>query len=205
MRKKIEHQETTSSQDASLALLDAARDIFLNEGIRGLSVRRVAEQAGCTTMAVYSQFKRKDGILRILFDEGFEMLSLAQHAVDAKLENEDKVLAICHTYRATASSYPHHYALMLGQHSGEYSPSKASQSKAMKTLDFLIQSVSMMRSMKNQTRQASEELANALFAFCHGWVSLERAGFLAASQENQRVFEGAVLSLTVGFVEAKRR
>jgi AcrR family transcriptional regulator len=68
------------------ALLNAARNIFVNEGVKGLSVRRVAESAGCTTMAVYSRFKGKAEILGALFDEGFEQLASAQQAVAESLE-----------------------------------------------------------------------------------------------------------------------
>ena len=203
MSKKTQRKDVASNETVGSALLDAAREIFLNEGVKGLSVRRVAEQAGCTTMAVYSQFKGKDGILGALFDEGFDMLSLAQQAVDATLNNEEKVIAICQAYRATASAYPHHYALMLGQHSGVHSPSEASQLKAMATLNFLVETVSIMRSMKNQSAQESDALANALFAFCHGWVSLERTGFLADSRRNQLAFNRAVASLVRGFLKAK--
>jgi AcrR family transcriptional regulator len=182
--------------DAGAALLDSAREIFVSEGVRGLSVRRLADAAGCTTMAVYSRFKGKDGILGALFDEGFEKLAMAQQEIDPKLMNEDRLLAFCRAYRTTAHLYPHHYALMLGHFSGELSPSQESQEKALATLARLTDAVVAMPAMRGR-RVASAEIANRLFAFCHGWVSLERTGFFSDAKNIDKQFDGAVLALLV--------
>lgn len=184
-----------ATSNSSTALLDAARHIFLSEGVKGLSVRRLAAQAGCTTMAVYSSFKGKEEILGALFDEGFEMLSLAQRSVPPSLQNEARVMALCKAYRATAKNYPHHYALMLGQHSGELLPSESSQIKAMNTLALLSDAVASSSHMQGKKRKASMAVANALFALCHGWVSLEKSGVFEGSKKNEHAFESAVLAL----------
>lgn len=183
--------------DISTALLDSARDIFVREGIEGLSVRRLADAAGCTTMAVYSRFKGKDGILGALFDEGFEKLSVAQQTIDPKLTNQDRLLAFCCAYRTIAHAYPHHYALMLGHFSGQLSPSDASQAKALATLERLTDAVVAMSSMRGKTRAKSAEIANRLFAFCHGWVTLEHSGFFGNTKSVDKQFETAVLALLV--------
>jgi AcrR family transcriptional regulator len=196
-KKSVARTPKTSAvtTDAGAALLDAARDIFFDEGVKGLSVRRVAEKAGCTTMAVYSRFNGKEGILSALFDEGFEKLSLAQQAIDPKLENEERLLAFCHAYRDTAHQYPHHYALMMGDFSGTLQPSQDSQAKALATLESLTSAVASMPQITKKNRLASVEVANRLFAFCHGWVSLERMGFFGADQNTDKQFDCAILAL----------
>ena len=181
--------------DPNTKLLDAARDIFVQEGIKGLSIRRVAENAGLTTMAVYSRYKGKDGILTALFDEGFNMLSQAQQAVDPALKNEARLLALCRAYRLTSHTHSHHYALMLGHFSGEVAPSPDSQAKARATLDCLIDAVATMDAFKGKRRSVPVDVANRLFAFCHGWVSLERMGFLGQGLQANRAFDKAVLAL----------
>ncbi len=181
--------------DAGAALLEAARDIFIDEGVKGLSVRRVAEKAGCTTMAVYSRFNGKEGILGALFDEGFEKLTLAQQAIDPRLENEERLLAFCRAYREIAHTYPHHYALMMGDFSGVLSPSQESQAKALASLDRLTSAVAAMPLMKGKKRLASVEIANRLFAFCHGWVSLERMGFFGEDKKMEQQFNDAIRAL----------
>jgi AcrR family transcriptional regulator len=194
-KSKISAFDIPALEDSSAALIDAARDIFINEGVKGLSVRRVAQSAGCTTMAVYSRFKGKDGILGALFDEGFEKLANAQRAIDSKFKNEDRVVAFCRAYRITALENPHHYALMLGQFSGELVPSESSQVKAMATLNYLADAVAGMASMQNKNRLACVETAESLFAFCHGWVSLERMHFFGEIKTKNPAFDRAILAL----------
>jgi AcrR family transcriptional regulator len=193
--KKYTIQNTAPTEDISTALLDAARDIFVTEGVKGLSVRRLADAAGCTTMAVYSRFKGKDGILSALFDEGFEKLATAQQAINPKLLDQDRLIALCRAYRATALAYPHHYALMMGQFSGELSPTAESQLKALSTLERLTDAVAAMPVMRAKKRALSEQVANRLFAFCHGWVSLERMGFFGNTKTVVKQFDAAVIAL----------
>jgi AcrR family transcriptional regulator len=185
---------TTASTSAT-ALLDATRDIFVNEGIKGLSVRRVAQQAGCTTMAVYSRFGGKDGLLGALFDEGFDRLSAAQQNVNADLPATERVLALCQAYRHTAQQFPHHYALMLGQFSGEHQPSPDSSAKAMATLQCLTEAVAACVSPGKNRSVRAAEIAHRLFAYCHGWVCLERLGFFGNSSDSDKAFSSGVSSL----------
>ncbi len=185
----------TAEPDTATALLNAARDIFEREGVKGISVRRVAESAGCTTMAVYSRFNGKDGILGALFDEGFDKLACAQQAVKPSLQDATRVLALCRAYRAVAHAHPHHYALMLGHFSGELTPSPASQAKALSTLDCLADAVAAMSGVQGKSRLACMTVAHQLFAFCHGWVSLEHMQFFSASKHSSSAFDRAILAL----------
>ena len=183
----------TSGTDNAAALIEAARDIFLQDGIAGLSVRRVAERASCTTMAVYSHFGGKGGIVATLFDEGFEQLAQAQQAVDARMPPRQRVVALCLAYLGTARRYPHHYALMLGHFSGEHTPSLESSAKALSTLEHLISAVGSVS--REATPAQAVGVAHALFALCHGWVSLERTGIFGSAQKAERAFKRAVDSL----------
>jgi AcrR family transcriptional regulator len=176
-------------------LLDAARDIFVSEGIKGLSVRRVAERAGCTTMAVYTHYSNKEGLLGALFDEGFEQLARAQSFVDATMPAASRVLALCNAYRETAQRYPHHYALMLGSFSGEHMPTPQSSAKAMATLSTLVAAVATGLPLSADGTGKATEVANRLFAYCHGWVSLERLGFFAGAPEIEDAFQQGVRAL----------
>jgi AcrR family transcriptional regulator len=187
----------TKLMEATKALLDSARAIFVAEGVKGLSVRRVAQHAGCTTMSVYSRFGGKEGLLGALFDEGFERLAQAQAKVDTQLPPAERVLGLCRAYRATAQAYPHHYALMLGAFSGEHQPSPESSARAMSTLQTLTHSVLAALPPTANADRISKELAYRLFAFCHGWVSLERIGFFHDVEEHGQSFDRAVQALLV--------
>jgi AcrR family transcriptional regulator len=57
--------ETTPRQ----AVVDAAAKVFLREGFRAASVRRIASEAGMTTGAVYSSFEGKADLFLAVLEE----------------------------------------------------------------------------------------------------------------------------------------
>src|SRR6059058_3373124 len=56
------------------AILDAARDLFVTEGYRNVSIRKVAERIEYSPAAIYSYFPSKDDIFFALAEEGFRLL-----------------------------------------------------------------------------------------------------------------------------------
>jgi AcrR family transcriptional regulator len=92
-----------SGDETSAALLHAARAILMTRGLPGLSLRRIAEAAGCTTMQVYSRFQGKDGLLQALFDEGFEVRAAASRAIPLSMPAEKRVQQLCRAYLQIAA------------------------------------------------------------------------------------------------------
>ena len=56
------------------AILDAARDLFVSEGYRNVSIRKIAERIEYSPAAIYSYFPSKDDIFFALAEEGFRRL-----------------------------------------------------------------------------------------------------------------------------------
>ena len=68
-RKDRERQAVRDS------ILDAARDLFVAEGYRNVSIRKIAERIEYSPAAIYSYFEGKDDIFYALAEEGFRRLS----------------------------------------------------------------------------------------------------------------------------------
>lgn len=68
-RKDRERQAVRDS------ILDAARDLFVAEGYRNVSIRKIAERIEYSPAAIYSYFESKDDIFYALAEEGFRRLS----------------------------------------------------------------------------------------------------------------------------------
>lgn len=66
-----------------LELLERARRIYGTEGADALSMRRLAQDAGLSTMALYSYFPNKQALLEGLWLEVFETLLAEQLAASA--------------------------------------------------------------------------------------------------------------------------
>lgn len=187
----------TSLRDAVLAV---AHRRFLAYGYDGLAVRAIAEEAGCTTMAVYTHFGGKDGLIQTFFDEGFARLAAAQRAVPADLPPRERVTALCHAYRRLAHDFPHHYDLMLGAQSARFAPSPESRGRALATISYLAEALTPLQPPGADPTSA-EDHAHEVIAFCHGWVTLERAGLLPAGTRQERAFERGV-GLLLGDIHA---
>jgi AcrR family transcriptional regulator len=186
--------EATDSTTSEL--FNATRAIFVAEGAKALTVRRIADAAGCTTMAVYSRYGGKDGLLTALFDEGFDRLREAQIAVDQSLGPEAYLVALCVAYRDTAAKYGAHYALMLGRDSGEFTPNPASRAAAYETLNVLIGAAQrFLQPKRPEAGPHATALAMQLFAFCHGWASLEAIGFGPPNEIMAQAFTAALSAM----------
>jgi AcrR family transcriptional regulator len=195
----------------SETLLDAARTVFMDQGLKALSVRKVAEAAGLTTMAVYSRFGSKEGILKALFDEGFETLYQAQQQVLEAHQNStavERVWELCKAYQGIAANYPHHYALMLGLQQN-LTPDPQSTVQAKQTLTVLqntvLECLDTSKPQQSHSKRQQQALQKALqiFAFCHGWCSLQLSGFALPAQEDS--FRTAILALLNGDSEPLNR
>ncbi len=57
------------------AILDAARELFVAEGYRNVSIRKIAERIEYSPAAIYSYFASKDDIFYGLAEEGFRLLT----------------------------------------------------------------------------------------------------------------------------------
>lgn len=170
-------------------VFDVARRRFVAQGLDGLAVRAIADEAGCTTMAVYTHFGGKDGLVQAFFDEGFERLAAAQRAVSADLAPRERALALCHAYRRLAHELPHHYDLMLGARSGGFRPAPESRRRALGTIEYLADVLLPLQAPGPSRKMRANDHAQLLVAFCHGWVTLERAGLLAADARQERAFD----------------
>ncbi len=70
----------SSDDEQGIAILEAASKLLSEEGAGALTVRRIATEAGCSTMGLYSRFGGKDGVVDQLYVQGFDQLCDAMSA-----------------------------------------------------------------------------------------------------------------------------
>jgi AcrR family transcriptional regulator len=81
---RSERKERTRSE-----LLAAARAVFLREGFHRAALEQIAEEAGFTKGAVYSNFRGKDDLFLALLEEHYEQRVAAHRRLLAELELRD--------------------------------------------------------------------------------------------------------------------
>jgi len=69
--KERQERERTAFRES---ILDAARDLFVKEGYRNVTMRKIAERIEYSPAAIYSYFGSKDDIFLALAAEGFHRL-----------------------------------------------------------------------------------------------------------------------------------
>jgi AcrR family transcriptional regulator len=94
--RRTERRQLTRAQ-----LLDAAERIFARDGFRGASVEAIAEEAGYSHGAVYSNFKGKDDLFLVLVEERIDArLARVYEAADTELSHGNEPLEAAHRFVA---------------------------------------------------------------------------------------------------------
>lgn len=153
------------------SVLDAAEQLLRAEGPHGLSLRRIAELAGTSTQAVYTQFGGKAGLADALYREGYRRLDERLAGVDTELDPLDRVRALSEAYRANALEHPHLYEVMTGRPVPEYDPPLASRRRARRTLQPVIDALAEAVA-RGELVGDPREIARRMWAAGHGFVSL---------------------------------
>jgi AcrR family transcriptional regulator len=86
--RRDERRELTRAQ-----LLDAAERVFARDGLRGASIEAIAEEAGYSHGAIYSNFKGKEDLFLVLVEERIDArLAQVYEAADHELSRGSEPL-----------------------------------------------------------------------------------------------------------------
>jgi AcrR family transcriptional regulator len=183
------------------SLLDAAGRLIATEGIEALTVRRIASEAGSSTMGVYSRFGGKEGVVDALLREGFEGLrdAMGDETTDDPLAD---MLRCCQSYRRFALANPTRYQVMFGAPRLEMEASEESMEMAAATFDRVCNRVQRAIDAGVLGGGAAHEIAASIWATCHGLVSLELTGKRPPVLEHDDPYERTLRALLRGFAPA---
>jgi len=177
-----------ASRDAQREeMLEQAALILARDGMAGLSLRKLAEACGTSTMAVYSLFGGKDGLLDALYLATMEGLG---HALQAVPPNPDPMIwlgDLGQAYRAYSLAHPALYGIITGA-SLAHGRVEASSLKVLSGYQTLKRAVERLLAERDTWRRYTPELvADALWVVVHGVVSLELNGHFASPDAAEAV------------------
>lgn len=184
-------------------LIDEAGRVLAREGVSGLSLRKVAQAAGTSTMSVYTRFGGKAQLVAAMYREGFRRLGDALAARDTT--TGDDLLALRETgraYRRAALASPALYALMFGPLMPGFAPSAEDEAAAGSTYLPLVEGVQDGVDA-GVLRGDPSRIARHLWAVAHGAVSLELAGLLEADTDPDQHYDEALLFAITPFLASK--
>ena len=165
------------------AVVEAAVRLLAEEGPHGLSLRRVAAEAGGSTQIVYTLFGGKPGLAEALYREGFTRLGLAMAAALEQAPppgDPERLVAIGRSYLAFAAEEPAFFAVMFGRPIPGFTPPRGTQHVGREaTFGVLVRTVQECLDAGTLTGGSAEDLARLCWLTVHGLASLDAAGMVA--------------------------
>ena len=169
------------------SLLDVAAGLLAAEGPTALTMRRIAAEAGCSTMVLYKHFGSKDAIAAALYLEGFARLKRHLDAVPHHEDPAEHLAAVGRAYRENALAEPNFYDVMHGPGIPGYTPDAQATAAAKQSLAVLHAAAERCIAAGVFRPTADpDEITDVLWAAAHGIISLERAGHIASATAAHR-------------------
>jgi AcrR family transcriptional regulator len=198
MGRPREHDERTAT-----ALLEAAERTIQEHGVAAVSVRRLADDVGTTTRAVYSLFGSKDGLMVALAARAFELLGAAVHDLPTTDDPAgDLVAAGADVFRPFALGHPILFRVgvqrgrMTAGESAE--PFRAARMAALAQLEARIERLGDAGLGHRPIRQAAFEF----HALCEGLAGMELRSGLPPGRADA-LWRDALGALVAGFARTR--
>jgi AcrR family transcriptional regulator len=174
--------------DTRALLVTAARDLFLEAGEPGFSLREVARRVGVSPAAVYRHFEGKEALSFAACTQGFEVFSSYLVRALGAATPLERALASCEQYRAFALENPLDYRFIFMSPASPMDTPKEAVSNAhdqpllpqYSTFQFLVDRVRECMDAGVIARGDPERTSMLVWAHLHGLVSLRLAGLLEA-------------------------
>lgn len=188
--------------DQAEALLDGARRVLAAEGPGALTVRRIAAEAGVSTMGVYSRFGGKDGVIDALFVDAFKGLADAiARAQDPPTDDHvERLLRGCRAYRRYALDNPSYYRIMFERFLPDWVPSQEAADQSDVAFDMLAGGLAAGVAAGAFVADDPRLAAHTIWAVCHGLISLELQGMGKA--DHDEAYELALRTIADGLAAA---
>jgi AcrR family transcriptional regulator len=185
-------------------LVVAALRVAAEHGLAELTVRRMAEAAGTSTMAVYSRFGGRAGVLEALYRRAFTML---REAFETAPRSGDRLIGLALAYRAFALENPPRYSFMFERPLVDFEPGLQLRSETLQ--DSFGPLIGAVRELSGDVPADAVRASYCLWSVMHGLVGLEIADVLGtplpgwgivAPQEGaaERMYVAGVRAMLVG-------
>jgi AcrR family transcriptional regulator len=110
----VKERQERERQAVRHAILGAARELFVTEGYRNVSMRKIGDRIEYSAAAIYSYFASKDDIFFSLAEEGFRVLADYGHAaVQHVADPVERLRLSLRAFYQFSKDYPEHFELMF--------------------------------------------------------------------------------------------
>ncbi len=173
-------------------IFDAAKSVLEQDGIAGLSVRKVARCAGVSPMAMYNHFADKDALLNALMEDGFA----AWEKIVRAIRTQDPVSwleRLMAAYMEFALREPHRFdaAFFLPATKARKYPDDFVAGRSP-VVALMIVRIDQAKANGRLGNKPALDVALALAALAQGLVSMHRAGRFSSDKQFKVLYRNAV-------------
>jgi AcrR family transcriptional regulator len=185
--------------DHRAKLIDIAARLIAEDGPAALSTRRLAAEAGTSTMAVYTHFGSMSALVREIVYEGFARLQRLFDLVEPTGDPVADLSLLGRAYRHNAITNRHVYGVMFGGASlAGFALSEEDRQHGRYTLGRVVEYAGRCISAGRFRKEDPALVAHQMWLAVHGTVTLDLGGYLVAPYDADRCFEAQLVSLMVG-------
>ena len=160
------------------ALIETAARLIAEEGSAGLSLRRLANEVGTSTMAIYTHFGSMDEVRGAVRREGFARLAAHLGGVEETGDTVADLTLLGWAYYRNAVTNPNLYRAMFM----EYPVAVSHVGVGIETFVVLVLAVDRCIRAGRFIPADPAELATQVWSMEHGIVALHLGGFLSSEQ-----------------------
>jgi len=155
-------------------ILSAACDIYLMEGYKGMSMRKVAQKAGISPTAIYRHYENKEALHNQVLREGFRTFdSYLQAALAGRSALERLNLAADRFFAFATEQKKYHEILFLTMdHTVEHTIKGALFKDATVSQKFMVDRVRDCMQDGTLKNDDPEEVAMMLLSTCNGFFGM---------------------------------
>lgn len=160
--------------DTKEIILSAACDIYLLEGYKGMSMRKVAERAGISATAIYRHYENKEALHQQVLREGFRTFDFYLQPALAGKSPLERLHFAAERFFAFATEQSRYYEILFltMDHTVEHSVKGALIKDATISQVFMVDRVKDCMHEGSLKNDDPGEVATLLLATCNGFFAM---------------------------------
>jgi AcrR family transcriptional regulator len=177
----------------------AAKAVLDREGLPGLTVRKVADRAGVSPMALYRHFADKDTLLNALMEDGLAAWESIARSISAS-DPIEWLIALGEAFLEFALTEPHRFdaAFLLPAPRARQYPEDFVAGRSPVVAMAMIR-IEQAKAEGRLAAKSAAEVALAFSALAQGLVSMYRANRFSGERQFKALYRAQIRHCLQGF------
>ncbi|RCW64216.1 TetR/AcrR family transcriptional regulator [Saliterribacillus persicus] len=177
------------------SIVEAAAMILQEEGPEAVTIRRVADKMECSTKIIYNLFNNKDGLIKLLYIEGCNVLATSFKSVSKQENMENYLRDLCETYWDFSRNNRGYYQLMFGGAFHDFKPGDesihATNTALQQFIEIITEAIEEGLIMEDDPLQ----VVRVIWASLHGVIHLYLGGHIQSIETAKCLYDTTVTNL----------